>query len=58
MQTKQALIGITIFAIVALFSFLLFREGFQLGEGLSVIGAIVIGGLVEFLYQRKKREKQ
>ncbi|TWI57219.1 hypothetical protein [Halalkalibacter nanhaiisediminis] len=57
MQTKQGMIGITIFAFVALFSFLLFREGLKLGEGMSVIGAIVVGGIVEFLYQRKQREK-
>ena len=57
MQTKQGIIGITIFAFVALFSFLLFREGLKLGEEFSVIGAIILGGIVEFIYQRKQRAK-
>ncbi|WP_161784705.1 hypothetical protein [Halalkalibacter okhensis] len=53
MQRKKALIGILIFAVVTILTFFLLQQVFQFGEGLSVIVALLLGGIVEFLYQKK-----
>ncbi|MCL7748196.1 hypothetical protein [Halalkalibacter alkaliphilus] len=53
MHRKKAVIGIIIFAIVTILSFFLLQNVFQLGEGVSVIAALLLGGIVEFLYQKK-----
>ncbi|MFC0469331.1 hypothetical protein ACFFHM_01955 [Halalkalibacter kiskunsagensis] len=53
MQRKRAIIGILIFAFVTILSYLLFHELFHLGEGLSVVFALVFGAIVEFMYQKR-----
>ncbi|WP_157076786.1 hypothetical protein [Halalkalibacter krulwichiae] len=55
MQTKQAVIGILIFAIVTILSYSLLYAILNIGEGLSVIIALVLGGVVEFAYRKRTK---
>ncbi|ARK31498.1 hypothetical protein BkAM31D_17545 [Halalkalibacter krulwichiae] len=54
-QTKQAVIGILIFAIVTILSYSLLYAILNIGEGLSVIIALVLGGVVEFAYRKRTK---
>lgn len=52
---KRAFIGIIIFAFVTVISFLLLRRIFALPEGISVVGAIGLGAVMEILFQRSRK---
>jgi len=53
MGAKQVVIGLVIFIIVIITSFVTLNHVLQLSEAMSVIIAIVIGFGAEFLYRRK-----
>ncbi|MDT8859621.1 hypothetical protein N0O92_05190 [Alkalihalobacillus sp. MEB130] len=54
MYKRKALMGILIFTIITILSFFLLQSVFGLGEGISVVLALIFGGIVEFIYQRRR----
>ncbi|MFC0557709.1 hypothetical protein [Halalkalibacter alkalisediminis] len=56
MQSKQVVIGILIFALVTIISYSFLYGILHLGEGISVIFGLILGGTVEFIYRRKSRD--
>jgi uncharacterized membrane protein len=55
-QSKQTVIGILIFALVTIISYTFLQTILVLSEGLSVIIALVIGGIVEFTYRKTRKD--
>lgn len=54
MEVRQTIVGVLIFAIVTFVSYMIFNGVFSIDEGISVVGAIVIGFLAEVTYRKKK----
>ncbi|GAE35425.1 hypothetical protein [Halalkalibacter akibai] len=53
MKSKQAVVGILIFAIVTIIAYIFLQGLLDLSEGISVIIALILGGAAEILYRRK-----
>ena len=55
-QSKQVVIGILIFALVTIISYSFLFGFLHFSEGISVIIALILGGIVEFIYRRRSRD--
>ncbi|GAE25262.1 hypothetical protein JCM9140_1244 [Halalkalibacter wakoensis JCM 9140] len=53
MQRKRIILGVFVFAIVTIIAYLLFHELFKLEEGISVIIALALGIVAEYVYRKK-----
>ncbi|WP_017726902.1 hypothetical protein [Halalkalibacterium ligniniphilum] len=55
MGARRAVLGLFIFALVAVVLFMILNQLIGLNEGVSVLLALLIGFLVEWLFYRKKQ---